>query len=98
MIAQVVTDIIETEGMSDLGIEKSDDMTPHAEGAGLLIETVLASELRDKLSRNELADLSQDWDFRRGRFIFIQQADPGWDGPPAPFLFINWLWDGCEDR
>lgn len=72
--------------MCQLGIEQRDDLTPRAESAGLLVESVLASEFGNKPTRNELADLREDRNPRFGWFI-NHQADPRWDRPPATSLF-----------
>ncbi len=37
--AQGVADIVEPDGMSELGIDQTDDMTPRSEGPGFLVDT-----------------------------------------------------------
>ncbi len=42
MIAQSITDVVDPNGMSELGIDQGDDMTPRSEGPGFLVDAVLA--------------------------------------------------------
>ena len=45
--------------MGVLGVEQRHDVTPRAEGAGLLVDAIFAGDLRNKVLRNELAKLTQ---------------------------------------
>lgn len=59
VMCQPVTDIVEADGMGQLGIEQGHDMTPWAEGAGLLVDAIFAGDFRHEVLRNELAKLTQ---------------------------------------
>jgi len=41
MIAQSITNVVEPNGVSELGIDQGDDMTPRSEGPGFFINAVL---------------------------------------------------------
>ena len=56
---------------------------PRTEGASLLVDAVLASELRNKADWNVLAKLGENTNFKFGWFDLIHQADPKWDRPAA---------------
>lgn len=59
VMGQPVTDIVETDGMGEWGIEQGYDVTPWAEGARLLVDAILTGDFRDEVLRNELAKLTQ---------------------------------------
>lgn len=52
MDAQAVTDIIESDGVGELGKEQAHDMTPWREGAGFFVDAVLGCELCNEKRRN----------------------------------------------
>lgn len=81
--AQSVADIVESDGVGELREEQTDHMAPRGEGAGLLVDPVLTSELRDEMGWNELAELGEHRQLRPGWFYVFHQAHPRWDGPPA---------------
>ena len=57
--AQAVTDIVETDGVNELGIEQRHDMTPVTEGASELFRAEIAGQLGDEVGRNEMAKLPE---------------------------------------
>lgn len=82
MNAQAVTDIIESEGVGELGEKQAHDMTPWREGAGFLVDAVLCCEPCNEKRRNLLAELGEHRQLGLGWFV-IHQADPKWDRPPT---------------
>lgn len=89
MIAQGVADIVESEGMGELGVKQRDDVAPGTEGARLFVDAMLAGKLGNEVPRNELADLRENRDPHFGWFFLNHQADPMWDRPPASSLFCE---------
>ena len=81
--AQGVADIVESEGVGELREEQAGHMAPRGEGAGLLINPVLAGELRDEMRGSELAELGEDGQLGMSWFLIFHQAHPEWDGPPG---------------
>lgn len=55
--AQGIADVVETDGVGELGEEQAHDMTPWGEGAGLPINAILSGEFWHQVSRDELAKL-----------------------------------------
>jgi len=98
MEAQTVADIVEPDGVREPGEEQTDDVTPRFERAGLLLRTRLASQLRDQMSGNEIAELAKDGELGagwRGRgcfFYFCLVAE----FRSAPTHLLIPLWDGCK--
>ncbi len=59
VVRETVADVVESDGMGELGVEQGDDVTPRAEGAGLLVDAILAGDFRNEVLGNELAKLAQ---------------------------------------
>ena len=55
-----ITDVIETDAMRQLGVTLAHNMTPGPERARLILRTRLPSQFRNRVLRNEIADLPQD--------------------------------------
>jgi hypothetical protein len=90
VIAQGIADIVEADGMTELGEEQTHDVTPRSERARLFVDAVLAGKSGDQVGRNELAELSQDRQLRFDWFVF-HPADPAWDRPPVTSKMISVL-------
>ena len=58
--AQGVADIIETEGVGELGEDQAHDMTPRREGAGLFCDAGVPGHLGHEVRRNQIAELAQE--------------------------------------
>ena len=58
-MSESVADVVEADGMGELGIKQGHDVTPRAEGSGLLVDAMLAGDFRNEVLRNELAKLTQ---------------------------------------
>ena len=66
-----VADIIKPDGMSEMGIEHTNDMAPGTETASFLIDTKLAGQLGHQMSRNKIAKLPQNAHFAFGWICFL---------------------------
>jgi hypothetical protein len=89
MDAQGVANVVEPDGVGELGEEQAHDMTPRCEGACLFVDAMPACELGHEVGGNEFAKLGEDGPLGLGWLVF-HQADPEWDRPPAILLFV---WD-----
>jgi hypothetical protein len=58
-MGESVADVVEADGMGELGVEQGHNVTPRAEGAGLLVDTILVDDFRNEVLRNGLAKLTQ---------------------------------------
>lgn len=79
--------------MGELGVKQCHNVTPRAEGAGLLVDAILAGDLRNEMSSNELAKLTHYNGAAPGCLFAFLRADPERDQPPANL--ITFSWDGC---
>jgi hypothetical protein len=59
---QAIADIIETEGVDEVSVEQTDDVTPREEGARLLIGPGGAGQFGHEMVGNEVAELPQHGD------------------------------------
>jgi len=59
MKSQCIADVVETNGVGELRINQTDQMTPRTEGASLLVHTGLLRQLRNKIRWNQIANLPQ---------------------------------------
>jgi len=57
MQQQPVADVVEPDGMSELGVDQADQMAPRAEGARLLVHSGFPRQLRHHVAGNEIANL-----------------------------------------
>jgi len=71
MMNEPVTDIIKPNGMSEMGIEHTNDMTPGTETASFLIDTKLAGQPGHQMPRNKIAKLLEDAHFGFGWNCFM---------------------------
>ena len=76
MQAQSITDIIESDAMSQLGIEQSNQMTPRAESADFVFHSSLASQLGNEKPWNQIAYLPQQIQFGRRWNVFVLVFHP----------------------
>jgi hypothetical protein len=60
MVAHCVADIVEADGVGELGEEQRDDMTPRGKGARLFVDAVLLGEAGGEVGRDQLAKLGED--------------------------------------
>lgn len=58
--AQGVTDIVEAEGVRELGEDQTHDMTPRTEAAGLVGDAGVPGQLGHEVRRNQMAELAQE--------------------------------------
>ena len=90
MEPQTVTDIIETDGVDELGIEQRHDVTPVTASAGQLFRPQIAGQLGDQMGRNVMAKLPQDGQLGTGwrtwGFLFHPDRVAGNLAPPTFFL------------
>jgi hypothetical protein len=94
---QAIADIVETDGVRELREEQRNHMAPGTERARLVGGTGVASQLGNQVSRYEIAELTQNGEFRTGwrlgSFIFhlCRVAEP----KPVASLFshqpVGWL-------
>ena len=59
-----VADIVEPDGVAELGIEHGDDMAPGREGAAEFIDAGVPGQLGDEVVGNEIAKLAKAAEFR----------------------------------
>jgi hypothetical protein len=64
--AQTVADIVEADGVRELGEEQTDDVTPRFERAGFFLRARLAGQVRHQMSGNEIAELAKDGELGTG--------------------------------
>ena len=60
MQPQGITDIVEPDGMGQLGIEQAHDMTPGRKRAGTLNHASIPRQLGHQMRRNKIAELVQE--------------------------------------
>jgi len=87
VVTKTVTDVVETDGSGELGVEEAHHMAPRGERSCFLLHLVLSGKFGDEMPGNELAYLSKNGELRCGWFIVFHQADPRWDRPPATLFF-----------
>ena len=93
MDAQGVANVVEPDGVGELGEEQAHDMTPRCEGACLFVDAMPACELGHEVGGNEFAKLGEDGQRGLGWFVF-HQAGPEWDRSPATTFLcqtVGWL-------
>lgn len=73
--------------MGELCIKQCYDVTPRTKGAGWLVEAILTSDLRDEISRNELAMLTQ-YDGIAFGGLFYNKTDPWWNLPTSNLIIF----------
>jgi hypothetical protein len=66
MQLQRVTQVIETDTVSQLGVEQAYDVAPGIEGAGLLLGSGVARDFGNQMLRNKIANLAQEVEFASG--------------------------------
>ena len=76
--AQRITHVIETEGVSQLGVEQADDLAPGAESAGVIFDAGVAGQFGHQVWRNEIAKLTKNGEFADGWLVagFLFHALP----------------------
>jgi hypothetical protein len=60
--SETIANVVETDGVSELGVEKTNNVTPWGEASRLLVDFVLGGETTDEMSWNELAELRENAD------------------------------------
>lgn len=73
MEVEGVADVIEPDGMGELRVQQGDHLTPWAEGPGLFIDPMLASQPGDQVIGDKVAELAEDGEFTPGwlRAVFV---------------------------
>ena len=61
--AQRITHVVETQGMSQLGVEQTDDLAPGAEGTGVIFDPGVPRQFGHQMGWNEVAKLAEDGEF-----------------------------------
>ena len=76
--AQSVTHVIETQAVSQLRVEQTDDVAPRAKGAGVIFDAGLARQFGHQVSRNEIAKLAENGELAGGWLVagFLFHALP----------------------
>lgn len=99
MQAQAVTDVVEADGVGELGVEQRDDMAPVTEGPSETFQQV-AGQLGDQVGRNQMAKLPQHGQLGTGwrALVFLFHPDRVAGNPASANLFPHRLWDGCETQ
>jgi ribosomal protein S25 len=69
--SQRVTNVVQTDGMSQLRKEHADYVTPYTEGSRHGIHAGLARKLWNQMRRNQIAKLSQNSELGCGWFVFL---------------------------
>jgi hypothetical protein len=95
---QSITDVVESDAMSQLRVTQTDNMTPWAKGSGLFVDFGFSGYLGNSEFRNEVANLAQQIHFRSRWNVVVFYFHPcRVAGLNAMFqLFLKILWDGCE--
>ncbi len=83
MEAQGVADLVESDGVGELGEKQAHPMAPRGEAAGLPVDAMFAGGPGHRVRRDELAALGEHRQLRLGWFLVFHQAHPQWDAPPA---------------
>jgi hypothetical protein len=60
--SETIANVVETDGVSELRVEKTNHVTPWGEASRLLVDFVLGGETTDEMSWNELAELRENAD------------------------------------
>ena len=92
MQTQPVTDIVEAQGVGELGVDQAHDMAPGAEGAGLVGDAGVARQLGDQVRRNQIAELAQEREAAArwlAGCLFIHPRPCGRVQPRRPTLFSS---------
>jgi len=66
MHPQAIADVVQSDGVRELGVEQGDHMTPRGEGARVFVQAVLAGQFRDHVAGNVCANLIQCAKLRPG--------------------------------
>ncbi len=95
---QRVTNIIETDGVSELCKKQTDHMTPRGEAAGQQIHAGLSGQLGNQMRRNQISELAEDGELGAGwraAIVFFHPCLVAGRIPPANSFFLQpmgWLW------
>lgn len=98
--AQPIAEIVEADGVGELGEEHRGEVAGDAEAAGLRIDTRLAGVAADEMARNEVEHLLEDDHIGAGWCLFVHTPLPsGRDFRPTPARFqttklclpVGWL-------
>jgi len=76
VVAKCIADVVEADGVGQLGVEHGHDVAPGAEGTGLKVDPVVAGQFSDKMARDEIAKLRED-----------AELTPGWGCPSNGCFF-----------
>jgi len=95
---QGITDVVESDTMSQLRVTQTDNMTQRTKGSGLFIDFGLPSYLGNQEFGNEVANLAQQIHFRSRWNVVVFIFHPcRVAGRNEMFqLFLKILWDGCD--
>ena len=87
--AQGIAHVVETDGMSKLRVDQTDQMTPWTEGARLFVHPSLPRQFGNQMRRNQIAKLSQNSKLAAAwssRFIFFIPVE--WQGKISASSFF----------
>ena len=98
MEPQAVTNIVETDGVNELGVKQRHHVTPMTEGAGEFSRAQIAGQLGDPMRRNEMAKLPQHGQLGTGwrTFGFCFHLDRLAENRTPANLFPHRLGDACD--
>ena len=89
---QGVTDIIEAEGVGELGVEQTHDMAPRREAAGFFFDAGVPRQFGYEVSRNQIAELAQECEAAAGwlaELWFFHSRPCGRIQTRTPTLFLH---------
>ena len=75
-MAQCIANIIQSNGMSELRIQKADHVAPRGESSALFIDAILGCQITNHPHRDELAKLIKDDVTVFGWFWFVHTRFP----------------------
>lgn len=97
---QPIAEIVEADGVGELGEEHRGEMAGNAEGAGLRIDARFAGVAADEMARNEIEDLLEDDHIGAGWCCFVHtplpsgrdlNSTPARFHPSKLYLPVGWL-------
>ena len=97
--AKGIAEIVEADGVNQLGIDEGDDMTPGGEGPRLFIDPGVLGQGGNEEGWNEIEELAENRQIRGrwrwSRFWFFHPCRVAVK-PVSVSIFASRLWDGCD--
>ena len=96
--AKGIAEIVEADGVNQLGIDEGDDMTPGGKGPRLFIDPGVLGQGGNEEGWNEIEELAENRQIRGrwrwSRFWFFHPCRVAVK-PVSVSIFASRLWDGC---